>query len=300
MERKKFIRDSGIVVFGISAFGNLGWSEDHFVGDSPTTTDILGPFYRPGAPFRTDLNPNGFSGEVLNLFGTLYKEDGKTPVNNALIETWQCQEDGLYDNTSDNFIYRASQLTNKKGKYSFTTTLPVPEPVDEKLSIFRPAHIHLRISSAGHQDLVTQIYFQGDLHLATDPSTKSELAATRILTVKRTDVRKSEIRFDIILKNERLADEAVFRGVEGIYKMDNGSLMEFYRSGDLLFYKTNGQIWGAMAYNGDNTFGGPENDTEAKFQLSSDGNARTWFRFSRRKETISEGVKILHYNEEKP
>lgn len=298
MKRKEFIIDSGIVAFGLTAFGSIGWSGDHFTGDSPTTTDILGPFYRPGAPFRINLNPADFSGEVLNLVGTLFMADGKTPLNNCLIEIWQCQSDGFYDNTSDQFIYRASQTTKKNGKYNFITTIPVPEPVDEKSTIFRPAHIHMRISSAGQQDLITQIYFHGDTYLATDPSTKENLAASRILTVKKTGDGKSEIRFDIILRKEYLPDESIFRKVTGVYKMDNGTLMDFYRSGDLLFYKTNGQIWGALAYNGNNTFGGPDNDTEVRFEIQTDGTVKNRFRFSRRKETISQGLKILAYKNE--
>ena len=156
MQRRKFIKDSGIVAVGMGVFGHIRWNQDHFTGDTPTTTDILGPFYRPGAPFRKDLNPPGFKGSMLHLSGTLFKEDGKTPMNNCLIEIWQCREDGLYDNISDEFLYRASQKTGKDGNYDFITVIPVPEPVDERLKLFRPAHIHMRISAEGQQDLIFQ------------------------------------------------------------------------------------------------------------------------------------------------
>jgi hypothetical protein len=72
-------------------------------------------------------------------------------------------------------------------------------------------------------------------------------------------------------------------------------MIEFYRNGDQLFYKTNNQIWGALAYFGNNTFGGKETDTEAKFKLQANGGAKVWFRFSRRKETKLEGAKVLMY-----
>lgn len=81
---------------GMGVFGSIRWSNDHFIGDTPTTTDILGPFYRPGAQARTNLNPPGFTSEVLHFSGTIFREDGKTPMRNCFIEIWQCQPDGLF------------------------------------------------------------------------------------------------------------------------------------------------------------------------------------------------------------
>lgn len=295
MERREFITDSGMLVIGMGVFGNIKWNGSKFIGDTPTTTDILGPFYRPGAPFRKNLNPTDFTGSVLDLSGTILKDDGKTPAKKCLVEIWQNQQNGLYDNISDAFIYRASQQTDRNGRYHFITTLPVPEPVPERENVFRPAHIHLRISSKGLQDLITQIYFQGDPYLTSDPSTTSDLALNRILEVKKVDDTQNAVQFDIVLNKEYLPDDHVFSQVSGIYKMNDGSLMEFYRSGDMLFYKTNGQIWGGLSYVGNNSFGGKENDTEARFELLSQGNAKVWFRFSRRRETKLEGIKQLTY-----
>ena len=48
MHRKDFLKQTSLVAIGVGAFGNLKWKGDHFAGDTPTTTDILGPFYRPG------------------------------------------------------------------------------------------------------------------------------------------------------------------------------------------------------------------------------------------------------------
>ena len=299
MQRREFLKQTSIVAIGISAFGSIKWNNDHFIGDTPTTTDILGPFYRPGAPFRKDLNPLDFTGEKLHLSGTIFKEDGKTPLRNSLIEIWQCKADGLYDNVSENYLYRAIQKVAANGQYHFITTKPVAYPVEENSPIFRPAHIHMRISAAGQQDLITQIYFTGDPYLDSDPSTKSPLAIKRILQIHKKENNESEIRFDIILKKEYLPDHALFHKVAGIYKMNNNSMMEFYRNGDLLFYKTNNQIWGGLSYAGNNTFTGGVNDTEATFEILSEGNTKVQFRFSRRREIRLEGFKILNYNETK-
>ena len=295
MQRRRFMKNAGLFAIGTGVFGNIRWDQDHFTGNTPTTTDILGPFYRPGAPSRTNLNPANFNGEILHFSGTIFKEDGKTPMNNCLIEVWQCKEDGLYDNVSDDYLYRGSQRVGEDGKYYFITTIPIPYPTDENPSIFRPAHIHMRISAEGHQDLISQVYLKGDPHLETDPSTKSALSVNRILTVKKRKEKESEIVFDIVLKKEYLPDDGIFHKVAGTYQMTDKSIMEFYRDGDFLFWKWNGQVRGGLSYSGNNTFVGGVNDTEAKFELQPKGNAKLQFRFERRRKLEIEGQKLINY-----
>ena len=295
MQRREFVRQCSMSAIAIGVFGKIHLDKSQFTGDTPTSTDILGPFYRPGAPLRKNINPKNFVGEVLNLFGTIVKEDGKTPLNNCLIEIWQCQQDGLYDNVSDEFVYRGSQRVGADGKYHFTTTIPVPYPNDENPEIYRPAHIHMRISSKGQQDLITQIYFKGDPYLDTDPSTKSSLSLNRILSVKRKSENENGLQFDVVLKKEYVPDEAAFHKIAGTYKMSDKSIIEFYRDGDFLFWKWNGQVRGGLAYTGDNAFVGGVNDTEAKFDIQADGNAKVSFRFSRRREVNLEGTKLINY-----
>lgn len=297
MDRRQFIRKTSLAI-GIGAYGTVNLKGGRYQGDSITTTDILGPFYRPGAPFREILNPPDFRGQVLHISGKIVKDDGRTPLSDGLIEVWQADNAGVYDNISDDYIYRASQRIAKDGTYHFSTTKPGPEAVDEKAGVFRPAHIHMLISAEGQQDLITQIYFENDPYLATDPSTKSGLAINRILTVRKNGDQENEIQFNIQLSKEYLPEDDVFHRISGIYKMNDGALMEFYRSGDLLFYKTNGQIWGGLAYHGNNTFGGKENDTEARFELQRGGGTKVWFRFSRRRETRLEGTKVLMYKKD--
>lgn len=282
-------------MIGLGVFGSIGWGQERFVASSPTATDILGPFYRPNAPLRKNLNPKDFNGTALHLSGRILKDDGKTPMKDCMVEIWQAESDGFYDNVSDEFRYRASQKTDKDGEYHFVTVMPVPEPTDETRQVYRPPHIHLRISAKDQQDLITQIYFTGDSLLESDPSTMSGLAINRTLGVKKVDARNDAIRFDIVLRKEYIPEDAVFHKLSGIYKMSDGTKMEFYRDGDLLFYKTNNQIWGAMRYIGENTFGGKDDHTEARFELLPQGKAKVWFRFSRRRETRLEGTKVLSY-----
>jgi protocatechuate 3,4-dioxygenase beta subunit len=36
-------------------------------------------------------------------------------------------------------------------------------------NIYRPAHIHFRVSAPGHREVVTELYTRGDPHIASDP-----------------------------------------------------------------------------------------------------------------------------------
>jgi hypothetical protein len=113
----------------------------------------------------------------------------------------------------------------------------------------------------------------------------SPLAISRILPVQKRSNGKGQIRFDIILKKEFLPDGILFLKVAGVYKMNNNTVMEFYRDGDFLFYRTNGQIWGGLSYIGNNTFTGVVNDTEARLELLPQGKATVTFQFIRRRKT---------------
>ena len=155
MKRRNFVKDTGIVVLGIGVFGSIRWSDDRFIGNNATTTDILDPFYRPAAPVRININPPEFTGELFHLSGKIYKEDGKTAAHNCLIEIWQCDQNGVYDNTSEDYKYRGAQKTGIEGKYHFITTQPISYPAGPNSNVYRPAHIHLRISSEKQQDLIT-------------------------------------------------------------------------------------------------------------------------------------------------
>jgi catechol 1,2-dioxygenase len=299
MHRRTFIRDTGKTAIAISVFGGIQWNRTHFIGDTPTTTDILGPFYRPGAPFRTNINPPGFSGEILHFSGTVLREDGKTPFQNCLVEIWQCDTDQHYDNTSDDYRYRGAQKTNASGKYAFITTQPVPYPIEEGSPIYRPAHIHMRIAGDGEQDLITQVYFKGDALIKEDSSASAPSAVNRILTITTNKRNEKQLRFDVVMAKEFKAEGEVFKRLTGVYKMNDHSTMEFYREGDLLFMKWNGQIREALSYKGNNEFsGGINNATTAKFELLPDQKVKLTIHYNApalRKEFDLEGIKAFKY-----
>jgi protocatechuate 3,4-dioxygenase beta subunit len=299
MQRRAFIKDTGKLVVAISVFGSIRWNNGQFIGDTPTTTDVLGPYYRPGAPLRADINPPGFSGDLLHLSGTIFKEGGETPFENCLIEIWQCDTHQHYDNTSEDYLYRGAQKTDLAGKYYFITTQPVPYPVEEGSPVYRPAHIHMHISGKGQQDLITQIYFSGDTYIKDDLSAVAPTAMNRILTVTTNSQNEKQLRFDIIMAKEFKPGDNVFEKLVGLYKMNDKSMIEFYREGDLLFMKWNGQIREALSYKSNNEFsGGINNTSTAKFELLQDQTVKVAVHYNApalRKEFDLEGIKLFKY-----
>jgi catechol 1,2-dioxygenase len=293
MKRRKFIQNSSMLALTIGVFGKIKWDGEKYVGTDPTTTDILGPFYRPGAPFKIDLVQTGTKGELLHFGGTVFGKDGKTPVKEALVEIWHCDEAGIYDNTSDNYVYRASAKTSADGKYHFRTILPVPYAAGATLT--RPAHIHMRISASGVQDLITQVYFKGDKYIAGDISAADPGTLNRILEIKTNDKKEKEIKFDIFLKEEYILEAAAFKKIAGLYEMNDKSMCEFYKDGDQLFAKVNGQIMEAMDYKGDNSFAGAIDYIKAKFELLSNGGAKVKVTIKENKIIEIEGTKLLKY-----
>ncbi len=293
MLRRKFVKDSGMLAFATCAFGNIHWSKDGFIGDSPTTTDILGPFYRPGAPLRTNLNPAAYKGELFHLVGTVYKEDGKTPFKNCLVEVWQCDENKVYDNNSDDYKYRGAQKTNAQGEYHFVTTHPVPYLTSASSETYRPAHIHMRLSGDGQQDLITQVYFKGDPYLEKDSNAASPEAINRILSITKNSNNQEQVQFDIVMAKEFKPEDAVFEKLSGIYRMSDNAHLEFYRDGDQLLLKRNGQIIAGSSYKGNNEFVNPNGTL--KFELQPDGGVKVCWIKPDTAECALTGIKVFKY-----
>jgi protocatechuate 3,4-dioxygenase beta subunit len=295
MERRNFIKKSSLIVISVSAFGSISWNGNNYVGDSSTTTDILGPFYRPGAPMRSNLIPPGSKGIPMNLSGTIFKEDGKTPLNNALVEIWQCDENQHYDNVSDDYLFRGAIRTGNNGRYDFKTIVPVPykaNPNNE--ASWRPAHIHMRISVVDQQDLITQIYFKGDKHIDTDRSASAPQAVDRILNISKNAAGENTVIFDVVMTKEFSLEKQVYNKITGLYRMDDDSKIEFVKNDDLLFMKRNGQLTAGLKYIGNNTFEGGIGFPKVTFQLLANGESKANVKL--RNKTLS-GQKYLKYSE---
>ena len=96
-----------------------------------TEHDIIGPFYRFGAPFQTKLAGPNEPGERLIITGKVYSSDCRSPLPNTLIEVWQANKAGLYDTDKPgnftehvDFHLRGMMLTDQQGNYQFETIMP--------------------------------------------------------------------------------------------------------------------------------------------------------------------------------
>ncbi|MGQ7959035.1 dioxygenase family protein [Pseudomonas sp. SP16.1] len=148
-----------------------------------TPGDILGPYYRFGAPFLAKLAGPDEAGERLAVSGRVLSADCRTPVANALIEVWQANSSGLYDTqTPGNFTdkgrfhLRGMLYSDAEGRYRIDTVMPGRYPVPPNLpgleqyaGITRPAHIHFRVIESLHVPVTLQLYFAGDPYIAEDP-----------------------------------------------------------------------------------------------------------------------------------
>jgi protocatechuate 3,4-dioxygenase beta subunit len=197
MDRKKFLTSTALFAFSVSVFGKVSVQNDSFKGDCETTNDILGPFYRPDAPHQQDLTHQELKGQRVTLKGIVFGKDCVTPLKNALVEIWHANTKGEYDNDSQKFHQRAQWLTNEKGEYSFTTILPGKY---KNGKLYRPAHIHYRVSEESSQELISQIYFQGDPHIEKDPWASDKKAVHRILPIVMEDICGGlVVNFDVYL-----------------------------------------------------------------------------------------------------
>lgn len=296
MKRRKFIKNSSLFAFSIGAFGAISWNGKSFVGNSPTTSDILGPFYRPGAPIRSNLLIPGADGSILNLSGTIYDKDGTTPQSNTLVEIWHANAKGEYDNTSPDYVYRGAIKTDKSGNYNFKTILPPPYKFDDVH--YRPAHIHFRISSDKKQDLITQIYFQGDKYNEVDPSSSAPDSIHRILPVTKNNKNENNVIFNVVLRDSYALEPNAMQKITGLYSEKNNKWnAEFIADDDLLILKINGQLMETMVYKGNNEFESGLGFGKAKFTFPPNGETKvllTYLNFSNEK-TVEEGTKILKY-----
>ena len=130
------------------------WEDGEAKAAMPTPRDVLGPFFKKGAPDSRVLHPAGAPGFPLQVTGKVTNTRGDK-VPGARIEMWQADHAGIYD--LEGFRYRAGLITGETSDYTVATILP--GHYDD-----RPAqHIHYLISAPGHRTLITQAYF------ATDP-----------------------------------------------------------------------------------------------------------------------------------
>ncbi|MCA9106464.1 MAG: hypothetical protein KDA83_13655 [Planctomycetales bacterium] len=169
-----------------------------------TEDNILGPYFREGAPYRGKVTPPLEPGQPLVVFGRVLGLDTARPPQRTVIHVWQANADGRYDNDDPEhppakgvFINRARIGIDETGYYEYETIHPGRYRTGP--TSMRPAHIHYHVEAAGYESLTTQMYFEGDPENAKDPWVKPSLIVKQqILETPRGNVEVAE--FNIVLR----------------------------------------------------------------------------------------------------
>jgi protocatechuate 3,4-dioxygenase beta subunit len=155
---------------------------------SVTADNIEGPFYKRGAPHRAVLATDKDAGERL-VIGGVVLADNCSPLANATLDIWHADTRGGYDN--DGWGMRGRMTTDKHGRWQMSSIVPGRYLNGRR---YRPAHVHVKLRAAGHRELTTQLYFEGDPYNDGDDFIVSSL----IMRHKKVgDVRRAS--FDFVL-----------------------------------------------------------------------------------------------------
>jgi catechol 1,2-dioxygenase len=160
---------------------------DLLVHDKPegaTESTVLGPFYVPGSPVRAngesmaeedDAEPAVISGRVRSLDGT--------PIAGATLDIWQTNSAGAYavqqPDTQPGTNLRGIYTSDEEGRYEVRTVRPVEYRIPDdgpvgrllratKRHPWRAAHVHVIVSAAGHEPVVTHIFDADRPYLDSD------------------------------------------------------------------------------------------------------------------------------------
>ncbi len=135
--------------------------DGHAAVCTPTSTDVLGPFYRPGAPSRMTIAAVAEPGDRLVFDGVVVGPDC-APLAGAMLDVWQADKDGRYyePNGAEPFRLRGRFQAGADGTWQLHTIRPGNYMLDATL--WRPAHLHVTVTHPEYRTLTTQLYFEDD------------------------------------------------------------------------------------------------------------------------------------------
>jgi protocatechuate 3,4-dioxygenase beta subunit len=124
----------------------------------PTMAETEGPYFTPNSPERSSLVESGVAGTLLTVSGLVLTRSCQ-PVEGALLDFWQADDSGNYDN--EGYRLRGHQFTDASGAFHLETIVPGLYPG-------RTRHIHVKVQAPGEPILTTQLFFPGEERNASD------------------------------------------------------------------------------------------------------------------------------------
>jgi protocatechuate 3,4-dioxygenase beta subunit len=185
--------------------------------DTPSTpSTILGPYYPVIRPVERDTDLTRLrghrsraSGQVIHVAGRILNQRGE-PLRGARVELWQANALGRYNHPSDpnpapldpDFQGYGVQVTDREGRFRFTTIKPGPYPFDGGT---RAPHLHFQVTGQAERR-VTQMLFAGealngqDQVLQSVPRRRESMVADLLPAPLGEDPATRLVRWDIVLR----------------------------------------------------------------------------------------------------
>ena len=166
--RREFLERAivrGLLVGGAAATSHsqlLGfWQQaEAQAAAKPIATEVLGPFFKKGAPNAANLRIAGEPGFALKISGRIVTTKGEA-VPGARVDLWHADYKGIYD--VHGYRFRSKLAIESGNTYTCETIMPGHYPD-------RPAqHVHYLITAPGCKPLITQLYFATDPFFEGDP-----------------------------------------------------------------------------------------------------------------------------------
>ena len=170
--RRQFLKNTSLAALSLGILPSIAKTTEPLKPNSPVLCDEStedaygqGPFYTANAPaIQNDILANSnevgtrliLSGQVLNLACS-------EVIPNTEIDIWHANDAGEYDNSGYNL--RGKSTSNSQGFYVFETIKP---GLYLNGATYRPSHFHFKITPPNFPTLITQLYFAGDPHIASD------------------------------------------------------------------------------------------------------------------------------------
>lgn len=150
--------------------------KDKKVGDGCEACELMFEGMPTNLTWQTVVAPSEEPGERLELTGTIYKPDGKTPAPHVVLYVYQTDNKGLYSKgpsqprATRHGRLRGWMKTDAQGRYKFTTIRPASYPNSNI-----PQHIHPIIKEPGLSLYwIDEFLFEDDPMLTQQERAKQE------------------------------------------------------------------------------------------------------------------------------
>ena len=160
---------------------------------------------------RARIGPEGEPGEPLQVIGTVYRSDGRTPASGVVLYAYQTNAEGLYANGAETSEWsrrhgrlRGWVRTGADGSYAFATIKPAPYPRQTM-----PAHIHLTVLEPGRRPYwIDDIVFDGEFGVTPQYRRKMvDQGGNGISALSRDGAGNLTVRRDIVLERHPAVSE---------------------------------------------------------------------------------------------